>query len=243
MQPNHYIADDEFENGLNLLRTVFNNKISIRETQIRSLKLELHKKTEECKSFSQKYTDMELRCVEQERQLRDNSNIINRLTNFKKSVLESFGEDDFRDVFNSKMLTSQHSNNESSQLNIYGQKAQKCENEFFSDDYKKLQYLTEEKNRIIGYSPNSAEMLPSKPLQLEKKNNINTQISNNVNSEYHSKKQVEQLKMNLMENELHKINLDTIQNENSNLENKTTLHVDGRGFLKAAKNALTFDEV
>ncbi|KAJ3228147.1 hypothetical protein HK099_006027 [Clydaea vesicula] len=185
---------------------------------------------------------MELRCVEQERQLRDNSNIINRLTNFKKSVLESFGEDDFRDVFNSKILTSQHSNNESSQLNIYGQKAQKCENEFFSDDYKKLQYLTEEKNRIIGYSPNSAEMLPSKPLQLEKKNNINTQISNNVNSEYHSKKQVEQLKMNLMENELHKINLDTIQNENSNLENKTTLHVDGRGFLKAAKNALTFDE-
>jgi len=89
--------ESEFENAVNAVRNAFNNKITEKDSEVILLRNELIKKQNEVKEYVQKIAQLENYIFKCDKKMNEMAKLITKLSNFKKNVLQSFGEEDIEE--------------------------------------------------------------------------------------------------------------------------------------------------
>ncbi|ORX55368.1 hypothetical protein BCR36DRAFT_281960 [Piromyces finnis] len=89
--------ESEFENAVNAVRNAFNNKITEKDSEVILLRNELIQKQNEIKEYAQKITQLESYIYKCDKKMNEMAKVIAKLSNFKKNVLQSFGEEDIEE--------------------------------------------------------------------------------------------------------------------------------------------------
>jgi len=89
--------ESEFENAVNAVRNAFNNKITEKDSEVILLRNELIQKQNEIKEYVQKIAHLENYIFKCDKKINEMAKVIAKLSNFKKNVLQSFGEEDIEE--------------------------------------------------------------------------------------------------------------------------------------------------
>ncbi|KAG4106379.1 hypothetical protein H8356DRAFT_1323858 [Neocallimastix lanati (nom. inval.)] len=89
--------ESEFENAVNAVRNVFNNKMSEKDSEVILLRNELNQKKNEIKDYIQKIEHLESQIYKSEKKMNEMSKLITKLSSFKKNILQSLGDEDIEE--------------------------------------------------------------------------------------------------------------------------------------------------
>ncbi|KAJ3107132.1 hypothetical protein HDU97_004825 [Phlyctochytrium planicorne] len=86
--------DQEFENGIRILREAFSKKLSLRESEIVQLRGELARKEAEVKDLSHRVSQLESQVARGDKRIAEMSRAVSKLASFKQAVMDSLATDD-----------------------------------------------------------------------------------------------------------------------------------------------------
>ncbi|KAJ3216963.1 hypothetical protein HDU67_008692 [Dinochytrium kinnereticum] len=86
--------DQEFENGVRVLREAFAKKVSLRESEIVQLRGELGRKEAEVKDLLHRVSQLEAQVARGDKRIAEMSRAVSKLASFKQAVMDSLASDD-----------------------------------------------------------------------------------------------------------------------------------------------------
>ncbi|KAI9207187.1 uncharacterized protein BJ171DRAFT_596769 [Polychytrium aggregatum] len=87
-------VDQEFEAGIRLIREAFTKKLGMKELELIQMRGELNRKEVEIKDLTNRLQQLETQLSKSEKRMAEVSRAVQKLTIFKQSVMQSFGDDD-----------------------------------------------------------------------------------------------------------------------------------------------------
>ncbi|KAI8844925.1 hypothetical protein BC829DRAFT_280984 [Chytridium lagenaria] len=86
--------DQDFENGIRILREAFTKKLSLRESEIVQLRGELGRKEAEVKDLNHRVGQLEAQVARGDKRIAEMSRAVSKLASFKQAVMDSLASDD-----------------------------------------------------------------------------------------------------------------------------------------------------
>ncbi|KAI9342766.1 hypothetical protein DFJ73DRAFT_842329 [Zopfochytrium polystomum] len=86
--------DQDFENGIRILREAHSKKIGMRDSELAQLRLDLSRKEAENKELVNRIAQLEGQLSRSEKRITEMSRVVSKLASFKQSVMESLANDD-----------------------------------------------------------------------------------------------------------------------------------------------------